>query len=300
MLPDYRQSPKFQDLLAKDKFKIITRQGHVGYLRRLKFFPLAGMLILPRVADPTALQIADQTARKFLFLIVNVSPAAPLESPQAPVWESELNQRTYKPAPGGVAPSKTLLLDLTQPDADLLAQMHSKTRYNIRLAERRNVTTRVVDGLAILADERSLDMYYQVYQQNCQRIGMECESKAEIKTFIETFGEDFFIVYADLSSGEIGAVAAYIQAGQELVYQMNGSTEAGRKDFAPNLVVWAGIQEGKRRGCTILDFDGIFDERYPIGQEKWRGFSRFKSGFGGREVAFPGSFVKRYTFFRSY
>jgi lipid II:glycine glycyltransferase (peptidoglycan interpeptide bridge formation enzyme) len=299
MVPDYRQSPKFQSLLARDKFTVIQENGQVGYLRRLKFFPLAGMLVLPRVADPQAIRIADQAARKFVYLIVNVSPAAPLGTSQAAEWETCLDQRLYKPAPGGIAPSKTLLLDLTLPGLDLLAQMHSKTRYNIRLAERRGVATRVLDGPAILADPTSLDAYYTVYQQNCQRLEMECESKAELQTFVQTFSEDFFVVFADLPNGETGAVAAFIQADQALVYQMNGSTEAGRQDFAPNLVVWAGILEGKRRGCTQLDFDGIYDERYPKGQEKWRGFSRFKTGYGGQEVTFPGSFVKRYRFFRT-
>jgi hypothetical protein len=40
----------------------------------------------------------------------------------------------------------------------------------------------------------------------------------------------------------------------------------------------------------MFDFEGIFDERYPKSNRDWLGFSKFKSGFGGKEIYFPPPF----------
>jgi lipid II:glycine glycyltransferase (peptidoglycan interpeptide bridge formation enzyme) len=70
--------------------------------------------------------------------------------------------------------------------------------------------------------------------------------------------------------------------------------------MAPFLLQWTLIQEAKRRGFRYYDFNGI-DEN------KWPGVTRFKRGFGGRVVNFPGTFdlvfsdywYKAYKFVRS-
>jgi lipid II:glycine glycyltransferase (peptidoglycan interpeptide bridge formation enzyme) len=36
--------------------------------------------------------------------------------------------------------------------------------------------------------------------------------------------------------------------------------------------------------------EGIFDERFPI--PAWRGFTKFKKGFGGKITKYPGAYQK--------
>lgn len=74
-------------------------------------------------------------------------------------------------------------------------------------------------------------------------------------------------------------------------YWMAASNTFGKKNFAPTLLVWEALREAKKRGCTVFDFEGIYDERYPKLNKKWLGFTKFKTGFGGKEIYFPKPFV---------
>ncbi len=105
--------------------------------------------------------------------------------------------------------------------------------------------------------------------------------------------------YVYVNSGELGAVASRIVNGDTIVGQIIGSTAKGRHDCATNLVVWEGMLEGKRRGCRWFDFDGVRDERYRYTKdENWDGITRFKVGFGGEEVTYLGTYIKRLPFLK--
>ena len=53
--------------------------------------------------------------------------------------------------------------------------------------------------------------------------------------------------------------------------------------MAPYLLQWQQILEAKKRGCAEYDFWGI-------NEKKWPGVTRFKKGFSGKEVGYPGAF----------
>ncbi len=67
------------------------------------------------------------------------------------------------------------------------------------------------------------------------------------------------------------------------IYLHGASDYEQRNLMAPHLLQWEQIKEAKKRGCIEYDFWGI-DEK------KWPGVTRFKKGFGGREVEYPGAF----------
>jgi len=58
--------------------------------------------------------------------------------------------------------------------------------------------------------------------------------------------------------------------------------------------IWGNFRDyeklAKKMGCKIFDFEGIYDDRFPL--KSWLGFSRFKKSFGGLEVEYPGAYSK--------
>ncbi|MGH8487876.1 MAG: lipid II:glycine glycyltransferase FemX [Gammaproteobacteria bacterium] len=271
----------------------------MGYVMRLKFLPLVSVMGIPRVEDPTALSLADQLARRYRSLVVRVAPKVIVGSKEATLWEKELRAYGYYWDTSALVPTKTLVLDLGLSETGLLRQMKPKTRYNIRLSQRRGVTTKVVNQDTIAENADYLGEFYAVYHQNCQRIGVKSMPRKQIEMLFKTLCENLFLIYAYLNTGELGAVASFVVNGDTISYQMNGSTAKGRHDLATNLVVWEGMLEGKRRGCRWFDFDGVRDERYRYTKdENWNGITRFKAGFGGEEVTYLGTYIKRLPFLK--
>jgi lipid II:glycine glycyltransferase (peptidoglycan interpeptide bridge formation enzyme) len=56
-----------------------------------------------------------------------------------------------------------------------------------------------------------------------------------------------------------------------------------RNVMAPYLLQWHAIKLAKNLGYKYYDF-------YGVDEDKWPGVTRFKKGFGGREVNYPGTF----------
>ena len=79
-------------------------------------------------------------------------------------------------------------------------------------------------------------------------------------------------------------------------YYQAASIKLGKKLAASSLLVWEALRLSKKKGCKTFDFEGIFDPRFP--QKSWLGFTKFKKGFGGREIVYPPSLTK--TFFNNF
>lgn len=70
-------------------------------------------------------------------------------------------------------------------------------------------------------------------------------------------------------------------------YWIAGATREGKKLFAPTLLVWEALKLSKKRGAKTFDFIGVWDERIPKENLSWKGFTKFKEGFGGQTLYYP-------------
>jgi len=70
-------------------------------------------------------------------------------------------------------------------------------------------------------------------------------------------------------------------------YWIAGSLQRGKTLAVPTLLVWEALRYAKKIGCTQFDFLGVWDERLPEENTSWKGFTRFKEGFGGQHLYYP-------------
>lgn len=175
----------------------------------------------------------------------------------------------------------TVLVDLQPPPEDLLERMKQKTRYNIRLAERKGVTVR----LASLDD---LDLLYRMYTETALRDGFVIREREYYLTVWKIFLQAGMLepLIAEVESQPVAGVVIFRFASQ--AYYMHGMSLPVHREKMPNyLLQWEAMLRARQAGCSVYDLWGAPDE-FQTGDAMW-GVYRFKEGLGGKLVRYIGA-----------
>jgi len=171
-----------------------------------------------------------------------------------------------------IQPQKTLILDITKPEEELLKQMHSKTRYNIRLAKKKNIE--------IKKDKNKFEEFWRLLQQTTKRDGFRPHPKEYYRKMLEVSRVELFVAEYQ---GKVIAANIVVFYRKTAIYLHGASDYKYRNLMTPHLLQWKQIKEAKKQGCSEYDFWGI-------NEKKWPGVTRFKKGFNGKEVIYPGAY----------
>lgn len=171
-------------------------------------------------------------------------------------------------------PDKTLMLDVSGSEEETLKKMHHKTRYNIKLAEKKGVIIKQSDG------KKGLEEFWQILQQTTQRDGFSSHPKEYYRKLLEVSGVKLFLA---IFKDKVIAANIVVFYNKQAIYLHGASDHSYRNLMAPYLLQWEQIKEAKRQKCSEYDFWGI-DEK------KWPGVTRFKKGFNGKEVFYSGAY----------
>ncbi|MDA2935891.1 peptidoglycan bridge formation glycyltransferase FemA/FemB family protein [Patescibacteria group bacterium AH-259-L05] len=180
-----------------------------------------------------------------------------------------------------VQPSQTLILDITKLEDELLSGMHEKIRYNIRLAKRRGVE---------IGESNDVKAFLSLLHQTARREKFKPHPDVYYSKLLD-IGPHFIKLYTATYKGKILAVHMMIFLGNTTTYVHGASSREYKEVMAPHLLHWYTIQTAKQKGYQWYDLWGI-DEK------KWPGLTRFKKGFGGKSITYPGTF--EIPFFQSW
>ncbi len=204
-----------------------------------------------------------------------------------------------------IEPRATLFLDLKKTTEELLQGMHQKTRYNIKLAEKK--------GLEII-EKKDAPEFISLLKQTGERDNFRLHEDAHYQKIIASDLARQLMVYLD---GKLIAGGVFIGYGNTFTYLYGASNYEFRNTMAPYLIQWKAIQLGKSLGYSFYDFYGVapqvelanteplnfaaneyrYDENH-----KHAGFTRFKLGYGGKVVQNVGTWdvVQSPTVYRLY
>lgn len=190
-------------------------------------------------------------------------------SREAPV---HLSNKPVKP----IQPRKTMAVKLKYPLEDILANMHQKTRYNIRLAKKKGVSIR--EG----KEEKDFQAFWKLINDTKDRDAFSIHGKEHYHRLFSA-PSDFIKLLVAQYKGEIIAAGLFCFYGNRATYLHGASSNEHRNVMAPFLLQWGAISLAKDSGYSVYDFYGIDEDRWP-------GVTRFKRGFGGFEFDYPGTF----------
>lgn len=223
---------------------------------------------------------------------------------------SELKRRGWGYSSDQIQFKNTVVIDLNPTEDELLARMKQKTRYNIRLADKKGVSLRV-------GKLEDLGMLYKMYAETSVRDGFVIRDEGYYKTVWDLFMKNKSQVsspqfsnspnpqsnsgqvsslqlpitnyqlpsaeplIAEVNSEPVAAIFVFYFAGRAYyVYGM--SRDAHREKMPTYLLQWEAMKRAKARGCATYDLWGapdVFDES----DSMW-GVYRFKEGLGGKVI----------------
>jgi len=190
----------------------------------------------------------------------------------------------------------TFLINLQKTEEELLKQMKQKTRYNLRLAERRGVKVSEDNS------QRAFENYLRLLKETTRRQGFFAHSENYQRKMWKTLKPAGIahLLKAEYQ-GKILATWILFKFHDVLYYPYGASSSSYRNLMANNLMMWEAIKLGKKLGCRKFDLWGCLGPR-PDPNDSWYGFHRFKEGYGGELVEFIGSFdlVLKPTLYRLY
>lgn len=193
-----------------------------------------------------------------------------------------------------IQPQNSLVMTLEDPKT-MLEKFHQKTRYNIRLAEKKEVKV-----IEYAGGDNGIDAFLSLAAKTAQRQKITLHQANYYKTMLETLGGKpgdgnlkVTIFVAFWVRIPIAANIVLWPGDNQTAYYLHGASDYKyRNAMAPHLIQWHTMIAANQRNYQKYDFwgiapleDGVPDEGHP-----WSGITRFKLGFGGEVVTYPDSF----------
>lgn len=209
---------------------------------------------------------------------IKLEPNIPLEEKHGKVDPSF--KKSLKP----LFTKYNFVLDLTPTEEELLKGMHQKTRYNIKVAKKKEVKVEVRDDL------EALKTYTKLYFETTKRQNYFGHNESYHKKVWETFLKSGEVKFVIATLNKTPLVAWMLLVFKDtLYYPYGGSSHLHRDAMASNLVAWEAIKLGKSLNLKKFDMWGALGPNADS-KDPWFGFHRFKQGYGGKLVEYLGSF----------
>jgi len=202
------------------------------------------------------------------------------------ILEMDLDNRKGEPPPGfqtgiqSVQPPRTILVDLSGGEDQVLARMKQKTRYNIRLAQKRGV---------IAQPSQDLETFFRLVETTGERDGFGVHSLEYYQKTYQIFHPrgECELILAEYKGTCLAGVLIFAR-GPRAWYFYGASSNEQRELMPAYLVQWEAIRWAIQRGCLSYDLWGVPDAdeieleaNFTDRSDGLWGVYRFKRGFGG-------------------
>ncbi|HSA83572.1 MAG TPA: peptidoglycan bridge formation glycyltransferase FemA/FemB family protein [Patescibacteria group bacterium] len=208
---------------------------------------------------------------------------------QGKKWKMENGKWKVVPAAHPLFTKYTFVLDLTKSEDELLAGMHSKTRYNIKVARKHNVIIEednsddAFEEYIKLTRETTTRQKFYAHTEQYHRQQWEILPHTNKKNHLSSH-----LFVAKYNDKILTAWIVFVFK-DALYYPYGASSSENREVMASNLMAWEVIRFGKKMGLKTFDMWGALSPE-PDTYDPWYGFHNFKQKYGPEHVEFVGSY----------
>jgi lipid II:glycine glycyltransferase (peptidoglycan interpeptide bridge formation enzyme) len=251
---------------------------------RLAYVP-KGPLVDPEdeAACETLLDALHARCRARGAILLKIEPEEWEGERAAPLTHKLRTRYDFSPSIQSIQPRRTIVVDLSGDEEAVLGRMKSKTRYNIRLAERKGVVVREGGGEDVAAFTR---MMATTSARN--EFGVHAPAYYE-RAYAAFDAQDMVRLFLATYEGQPIAGVMAFACGARAWYAYGASSDEQRNRMPTYAVQWAAMRWAQARGCTSYDLYGVPDEDeetleagFVERHDGLWGVYRFKRGFGGQ------------------
>jgi lipid II:glycine glycyltransferase (peptidoglycan interpeptide bridge formation enzyme) len=168
----------------------------------------------------------------------------------------------------------TFWIDLTKSEEELLKSFSSKTRYNIRLAERKGVRVQEDNS------DKAFEKYIELTRETVTRDKFFTHNERYHHLMWETLKKQIAHLLTATYNHEIITAWVLFECNGFLYYPYGASTHKYKNIMANNLMMWEAIKFGKKQALSTFDL---------WGREPGKGFTKFKEGYNPQLIEFLGT-----------
>ncbi len=238
-------------------------------------FPLSGLAYIPRgpVASKENRGVVLETLTEFAR-----NKYKPVAMTVEPDWEDMPESNGWQASPNTILIPRTLILDLSQSEEELLARMTKKTRQYIRKSERGGVQVKMAKNTQDVAS------CLEIYKQTAARAGFAIHGD-DYYTDIVAKMRDHSQIFMATYEGRVVAFL-WLAVSEHTAFELyGGMNDEGQEIRANYTLKWTAIRRFKEWGVTRYDMNGLLND----------GVSTFKQGFSDHETTLAGTYDKPFS-----
>lgn len=212
------------------------------------------------------------------------------------LWEEEVLNPTlglagFIPSQISIQPRRTISLPLTGGEIIWLKNMKQKARYNIRLAQKKEI---------VIERSKNIDLFTDLIEVTGSRDDFGVHSAKYYQDVFEYFSlnKDCVLLIATFENKPLAGIMIFAR-GNRAWYFYGASNNLERNRMPTYLLQLEGMKWAASKGCTEYDLWGIPDENIEKLEKDFTqrsdglwGVYRFKRGFGGEIKRTAGVFQK--------
>lgn len=280
---EIQQSPLFAKYLISLGWTVVYLDKVQIYIRHFPFMGALAKIQRPKkLPNPKKL---IPLLKKHKISTVACEPDSSIDENAYQHWIKTIS-KNFKINTSPYLPTKTILVDLKASEEEIFNRFSEAKRRAVRRAQKNNI---------IVKESNNINELIHIKNKSAGFLG-----------FITTYGIDklwpifapknaaILLAYKGSNNYQLSTINSQLIAGvlllfydQTAYYWIAGATREGKKLFAPTLLVWEALKLSKINNMNKFDFVGVWDERKANENHKWRGFTKFKEGFGGKELYYP-------------